>query len=404
MNHGDTETLRNDMRMGMKDNILGAVQIIPLVFLSALSLGEVAFAGVSQVEFSVRGKLEIWVSAASIAEQPQAAAYDYYAETKGSRYKIRLSEVLQPENYFEYVYSGKDLYVLHHKRPAQIMAGGVIRQTRDIDFAPYYASISTRDIPPLEPSRPQFVWFAYFSSDYFRGITNNRALPIWSPEDPSTGRQPFDMQVVFQLCASSPGLPLEVDFMNDGFYRAYNTRVQKPEIIPLSPPYDQGFTNAFYRVPGTTNCGELVLPASFVFQVYSSPISPSSTPAPRLIVRGTTLSVSRIAREGAEPPDLAGVASVTDWRSPSARLEGGNRVEVPYLSYLGTNGVWLNAEQIKAAQSNNELKVEKLIAAEKWRAPLPSGRVKVLRWMLLLTIVPLVVFLIKYSACRRKQK
>jgi hypothetical protein len=344
----------------------------------------------AEAAYSVEGNLAVWVSGGTPTEQAQSASFGFSAEVLGDRYKIRLREEGKSTNYFEYVYTDGALYVFHHKRPSEIQAGRISRAMTPTDLAPYYASVSARDIPPGEPCRPQFIWFAYCSASYFQSLSNSMALPIWSPEDPTLYRQPFEMLVYYKVGEAAPHLPASVDFINDGVYRSYNSRQKMLDVIQLSPPYDRGFTNAFYRVLAGTNCGNLVLPASFVFQVYSSPISAGSKPFPRLIVRGTASRVANAAPEAGLPPQFAGVASVTDWRQPGAAVEHGAKAELPYVAYPITNAGWLQATQVASLRARIESKVQKRLAMQRAAVASPPWKIKLVRCLIAVSLLPIL--------------
>jgi hypothetical protein len=367
---------------------------LPLAVGICVLIPQLEFGAARAQEYSLEGNLDIWVSAGSPAEQPQTGTYDFYVQTRGERYKIRMKEPGGSTNYYEYTLSDAGMYVLHHKRPTETFVGDTVtvRKVTPGDFAPYYASISTREIPPPEAWRPQFVWFAYLSARYFQNLSNSLALPIWSPEDPEMKRQPFEMFVYYRVSEAAPHLPTWVDFINDGFYRSYNSRLKMLDVIRLSPPYDRGFTNAFYRVLETTNCGHLVLPASFVFQVYSSPINIGSTPAPRLVVRGKTFRVSDSAPEEPDMLQFAGVASVADWRQHRSAIQDGTKVELPYVAYPVTNSRWLDATQLATLRARIESKVQTRLVMQRAMVAVPWWKITLIRCLLALSVVPLLYF------------
>ena len=313
--------------------LAGRTCLLILVLRLAAAAGE---------EYSLEGNLSVWVSGATPAEAPMTGAFDFYAQIRDESFKIRMKEPGSTTNYNEYSFSRGTMYVLHNRRPTEIFAEGNFRKVAPGESVPYYASVASREIPPAEPWRPQFVWFAYLSSRYFQNISNSLALPIWSPEDPAMQRQPFPMFVYFRVSDAPPHLPTAVDFINDGYYRSYSVRTKTVDVVRLRPPFDLGFTNAIYRVLETTNSGNLVLPASWVFQVYSSPLNAGEIPTPRLVVRGKTYRISDSAPEETVPK-FTGLASVADWRQPGPAIQHGKKVELPYTSYPITNSAWLNA-------------------------------------------------------------
>jgi hypothetical protein len=355
-------------------------------------------------DYSVEGKLDVWVSGGSPAEKPQTGTFDFCAEVRGDSYRIRMTEPENPTNYFEYTFTEGSMYIFHHKLPTEVFDGTSSRKARPGDGAPFYGAVREGAIPPAEPCRPQFVWFAFISGPYFERMSNNLALPIWSPEDPSLHRQPFEMLAQYRLFDEPPRLPAAVDFINDGFYRSYSMREKALQVVRLSQPYDRGYTNAVYRVLQTTNCGSLVLPAEFLFQVYSSPISPGSKPFERLIVRGSALRVSKAALGRLAPPEFTGVASVVDWRQHGLEIEHGTRKEIPYMAYPVTNASWLGPTQLALLRARIESRVEKRLAVQRAEASAPPGRLAVLRFVLGLFAAVPVTYLIGRAIRRSHRK
>jgi len=181
--------------------------------------------------------------------------------------------------------------------------------------------------------------------------------PIWGVEDPSMQRQPFDMPIYLDLISDPPRLPRMISFLNDGFYRTYNPATKLLDVFPLAPPYDNGYTNAIYRVLDVTNSGAVQIPTRFAFVQYTSPISPGSTPFERIFVRGVSDRITASLLQ-IEPPDFQGSATVADFRAHSSALSHGKAIDIPYAAYPIKNSAWVSSNQLAAIRSNIEAKVQ----------------------------------------------
>jgi hypothetical protein len=161
-------------------------------------------------------------------------------------------------------------------------------------------------------------------------------------------------------------LPSLVSFVNDGFYRSYNPSTKALDVIPLSAPYDQGFTNAFYKVLETTNVAFGEIPSRFLFLAYSTPVGVGSQPFERLIVRGTTDAIYSFVRDLISTPQFSGIANVADYRISGSIQANGTNAEYNYAAYPITNSEWqldtaaLARVREKAAQRlNSQLEGQK---------------------------------------------
>jgi hypothetical protein len=236
--------------------------------------------------YSVDGQLEVVVN--NLNEAGTTNRHAFRVEVINGRYKIKVSSWGDNTNYNEYSYEDGTMFILHHLTRSKRLDSGPNNSRSLMEPKSLYpAKVVDRQCPPNDGSRAQFIWFAYASSEFFKNVTNDMTLPIWDPEDPKTGRQPFEMQTKFELSRAAPGLPASVTFINDGFYKSYNPATKSVDVIPLNPPYDKGFTKAVYRVTAMTNTPHSEVPSSFVFTVYLTPIGRVDI-FERIVVRGTT--------------------------------------------------------------------------------------------------------------------
>ncbi|MCW5555311.1 MAG: HlyD family secretion protein [Verrucomicrobiae bacterium] len=289
-------------------------------------------------EYSAKGHIRVETRVAATGPG-KTNGWNFYVEAIGDNYKVRIEDLKSADDYYEYACENGVMHIVHHVLPVK---------SPDTPAAMplmFPARIEEREIPPNDGTRAQFVWFALAAHGFFRTLSEEVMLPIWSPEDPKTRRQPFPMAVFAELLSAPPHLPARVSFVNDGFYRSYNPVTEEMDVRKLAPPYDSGFTNAIYQVLSLTNTAKHTLPARFVFAVYSSPIRAGDVPFERVLVRGWVDEVADHAREKAQIARFTGEASVVDYRIRGTVQSLGQTSEYQYGAYPVTNAHWLNPDQ-----------------------------------------------------------
>ncbi|HWQ91159.1 MAG TPA: hypothetical protein VN673_05775 [Clostridia bacterium] len=291
-------------------------------------------------EYRIEGRLQ--VETKTRPDAPETNHVSYSVEVVGPRYNIKAWPTEDNARYFECAYADGTMFILHHLQNSKwIDPTGKLSPPGE---PPFPAIIDSRSIPPTDGSRAQFVWFAYASAPFFKGLTNTTILPIWDPEDPKTRRQSCEIQMEYSLSPAPPKLPVSVKFLNNGVYNSYNPATHGVDVIPLNPPYDKGFTKASYEVISTTNTAKISLPQAFVFTVYSTPLGSDNVPFERIIIRGWTTAVSDTAPTHAGLPLFKGKASVLDYRI--GRQDGTNSLTVP-PRYSIHDGKWLTAGDVE---------------------------------------------------------
>lgn len=351
-------------------------------------------------EYYVEGKLEVIVKSKG-GKEAQTENHKFLVGARGDSYKIKIWRESNPTNYHEYAFIDGNLFTFHHLRAKEVISVDTVRSTTDKDVVRYPAIVEKRNTVPTDGTRAQFVWFAYASSAYFKNLKNNLVLPIWSPEDPSIRRQPFDMFASYELFSKAPQLPIGVKFINDGFYRSYNPMTKNLDVIPLISPYNKGFTNAYYQVLEVTNYNSLKIPTSFIFVAYLAPLSSNDKPYERIAARGIVTKLDGSMEKNDFLPQFVGEASVADFRIPGLNVSDGKIVENPYQAYPITNSSWLDETQLVSLRAQIEEKSQKRLHAqeiEKMRRPW-KGRVIVLA--LIFCMLP---FLYGYWRISNQQK
>lgn len=298
-------------------------------------------------EYSAKGRIQVETRLAT-TDPAKTNYWDFYVEVIGDNYKVRIEDVKSRDRYYEYAFENDVMHILHHVVPERSP-----NTAADVQLM-FPARIEEREIPPNDGTRAQFVWFALAAHGYLRNLTEDVMLPIWSPEDPKTRRQPFPIAVFPELLPEPPQLPARVSFVNDGFYRSYNPVTKELDVRKLAAPYDSGYTNAIYQVLSLTNTAKHTLPARFVFAVYSSPIRPGDVPFERVMVRGSVDEVTDDAPEKAQIARFDGQASVVDYRVRGSFQSVGQTSEYKFGAYPVTNAAWLNSNQLARVRSRIE--------------------------------------------------
>jgi hypothetical protein len=350
-------------------------------------------------EYSVNGLLE--VTTKTLADSPgKTNKFEFSVQYNAGRYKIRTWRIGDHTNYHEYTYNDGVMYSVHHLTkvdPSRMGAATMLQNQFELKFP---TLVEEREIPPNNGSHAQYLWFAYASHKYFAGLTDPLMPPIWSPEDPELRRQPFDIATFPVLSQREPQLPMFVSFVNDGYYRSYNPASKSLDVIPLQPPYDQGYTNAVYQALSVTNLNNLELPGNFVFAVYSTPLGSSRVPFERVILRGTTTSVHDSAPSASTLPELSGVASVADYRLGGEVAAHGATNRYSYAGYAVSNSQWLDHGQLAALRPKIEARAKiKLMQAQKART---GGKVRAATYICLVAVMLAPVFWIFWRMVRRK--
>lgn len=261
--------------------------------------------------YAVTGRLDVKIKRMT-SDPGKDTSFQFTAEVQRPSYKIRAWTAGQDKVYWEYYFDGQKLHSLYHvtnSTSSDSSPGGSFAAQRTL----YPLIIDEREIPPDDGTRAQFIWFALASGRYFEAMTNSFMPPIWNVEDPSIRRQPFDMRVSVERSDEKPRLPSFVAFINDGFYREFNLGAGKTKVIALQPPFDKGYTNAFYQTLEYTNIRPFVVPKKFIFVAYSQPLGTGVRPFDRWTINGIVETASSTTNHQLSLSALDGATSETDY-------------------------------------------------------------------------------------------
>jgi hypothetical protein len=204
------------------------------------------------------------------------------------------------------------------------------------------AIVEQRDLPSLCDPFLRTLWLTYCSSAYLHSATNSEIEPIWTLDNPILQSNGFRMLGKWLLSETPPYLPVEVNFLNDGFYRGYDRNKKQPVEIKLRPPYDAGYTCAVFRATSFTNMDGLLIPLGFLFKTSQTPLSPQVTPdMPRDVMFGEVQTVKAQSSIQLFRPKYQGEVSIHDYsvieKLPKESLLPGFAAFATYKAY---NGDW----------------------------------------------------------------
>ncbi len=127
-------------------------------------------------------------------------------------------------------------------------------------------TVEKTEVPQLTHSTgaPQ-VWLAYASPCYFRSLTSNLAVPLWSTGNRILRASGYRVPVSIRRSDECPSMIEEISYYSDGISYAHDGI---PIGTELQAPYNKGFQRAVYRVLSATNVQGLCVPMSFVYEEF----------------------------------------------------------------------------------------------------------------------------------------
>lgn len=198
-------------------------------------------------------------------------------------------------------------------------------------------------IPRDDGRLANYVWVALASSCYLAQQTNTWIHPIWEIDDTTLRSKGFRMEALWESHTdNSP--PDRVVWLNDGVDRMHDADGVSIE-RPAPPPYDEGYTNAIYRVESHKDIGGIRLPLSFSFVRYVWPLKkldPTNTlgVVPRTVTLGKVSSLNLVSGPESILPGFQQDFKIVDTRFAESNPP------VPALTYEITNGTWPETEQV----------------------------------------------------------
>jgi hypothetical protein len=179
---------------------------------------------------------------------------NFSLQVSNSLYKVRLTGF--PENFIDYresAYDGQNLYLID-SLAGSIAAAKAAGKRVGANTATGWIYKDQHVVLDIIGSQMGPIWLMFASGEYFKSLTNNLVEPavvlgLYVPSI-SVTRQ-IRPRASWRLQENPPYFPVEVSYFDDGM--VYLPPPQKP--IKRLPPYENGFTNAIFKVNNFTNVG-----------------------------------------------------------------------------------------------------------------------------------------------------
>lgn len=313
---------------------------------------------------------------------------------QGSRWGITTSPIGRPGPLMSdsAVFDGEDIFRVTRFTEQGGIPGG--------DRAVTLAYIYPGPVPPMDHSLIGYVWLAYASKAYFKGVTDSECKPVWELNDEAVLFAPLTIPCDIQWRQTGRGADVLsfAAFMDDGNIYSL-TKEAALASRPYPPPFNVGFTNTIFSA--STEMIECGVPAHFkvIRYVPSFRSNKGRLLSEWLVITGslTTCESSSPMEEAviAKPKISAGV-EISDFRSMKAAIPA--RV----LSYHADGSEWPTPEMPVAVRSYRETLRSQNVRAE-GDNNLPDGHARAVKLVLLgFTLLP-AVFVMFHFALRKRR-
>ncbi len=199
-------------------------------------------------------------------------------------------------------------------------------------------------VPDPDGSRINVIWLAYCSGPYFKLLNNSKLHPIWLLDDPDL-RLTFMMDANWQLQNDLLGLPLSVEYINDGFFHGINSKGVKVSFKEKSP-FSFGYTQAVFKVESSTNLSSYSLPLSCNFLRYSVANGDYEL-LTKETIHTINIKTNTILRDF--HPQYSGRIDIADGRFKIQIL--GKTGSYSYFRYSAFNNIWPSVDEIARKHS-----------------------------------------------------
>jgi hypothetical protein len=250
------------------------------------------------------------------------------------------------------------------------------------------------EVPCMRTSTgaPQ-VWLAYASACYFRGLTNNFAIPVYAPDEGTLRASGHKVPVKVLWSEKYPDVIEAIDYFSDGTVYYVSGGQFKKSRFP--PPYDNGYLRAKFRTISITNTQGLFVPHSFVYDEYRPSLKAGNTSNDvRLVLSVRGVIDTLHARSAQQQPPPLQRSYVSDLRRASTNAPFG-------LQYLLTNDGVLPATDTIAYQQALKREARRVKLSEPANQPSFQTTGK---WLVRVILVSISVGFVLVFVLGRKQK
>jgi hypothetical protein len=206
-----------------------------------------------------------------------------------------------------------------------------------------FATIVPGPVPLADGKLASILWLAFCSKCYLKEAGHGTVRPVWLVDERQFESGAYNVQADWTNFAQSPFLLKNVVFYSDGLDYPFHGRPEQP--TPLSPPYNEGYTQAVYSVAQTMNDGNLLLAKDFSLTLYGPKPGGRSTSdlLPEAKWFGHVDKAAEKTSVRVMVPEIAEKVFVQDARFVNVLTN------LKTMNYIITNG-WLRADDPKLVQ------------------------------------------------------
>ena len=321
-----------------------------------------------EIAFKAEGKIlyEVFMN----DQVERSSAKDFRVVVQGCRWLVESSNL------------DEDFYML------KTFADGLInnvargRITNNPALNKYASVVEKEDVPNDDISGISFIWLAYCSACYLDSVRDNAFKPVWLLDDYTLRPKGYTMHGL--LKRENGFLPQELVYLHDGLIRA---RARGSPVTMRAPaPFQNGFTNAIYRMLATRTVGSIKIPQRFEFLRFGLRKDGIATSLGlRCRITGElTTAYPRVA-ESDFLRELEGRVVVADTRFRKAD------VPVPQVNYSTTNFQFLKSDDPRLLRER-EIAIGNQAVIARWQHSMEKSRWIILGVIGIVVVPPLWFF------------
>ena len=217
-------------------------------------------------------------------------------------------------NFDSFIYSYDGTNFLSYSNPRVAGNKGRAMRSVSVEASPVPATITS--------AGGEYLWLAFASGHYFKGLTNNCALSFERLRSPyGFVQRRYEVPCLFELSSVPPYLPAAIEYVttNQSVLIGDDGSLK---VVPLPAAFgNNGYTSAEFKSVGFTNCQGLEIPTGFEYRKYI--LRPSAkTPDDAIctvIVRGEVTSVS-VNQQEVDCALPSGMLMISDLRVPDRNV------------------------------------------------------------------------------------
>jgi hypothetical protein len=165
---------------------------------------------------------------------------------------------------------GTNIFYLNQSDTNKAYLSGSPNEVKEKNFAPGVGRVQNVNHPPcLELNLIYPVWMAFCSSPYLSGLGDGKVVtPLFDVHDFFTGPIPKEWDLPAKWKLNDSSFVSEMSWLSEGKY-VNSDKNGTQTIGEYPPPFNGGFQQARFVNGDWTNCEGMLLPKSFLLEVYS---------------------------------------------------------------------------------------------------------------------------------------